>query len=63
MRGEWVGYIRVSSGDQNPERQLDGAHLDRVFTDHASGKDVQLAALLDFVIRIQPRKPVGLPSG
>ena len=52
MRGEWVGYIRVSSGDQNPERQLDGVHLDRVFTDHASGKDVQrpqLAALLDFV--------------
>ena len=52
MRGEWIGYIRVSSGDQNPERQLDNVHLDRVFTDHASGKDVQrpqLAALLDFV--------------
>ncbi len=47
-----MGYIRVSSGDQNPDRQLDDVHLDRVFTDHASGKDVhrpQLAALLDFV--------------
>ncbi|MBA3946600.1 MAG: recombinase family protein [Herpetosiphonaceae bacterium] len=52
MAGQRVGYTRVSSFDQNPERQLEGIVLDRVFTDKASGKDVQrpqLAALLTFV--------------
>jgi len=52
VAGQRVGYIRVSSFDQNPERQLEGIVLDRVFTDKASGKDVQrpeLAALLAFV--------------
>lgn len=51
MVGQRVGYIRVSSGDQNPDRQLDGQTLDRVFIDLASGKDAQrpqLAALLAF---------------
>lgn len=50
--GQRVGYIRVSSGDQNTERQLDGVELDRTFTDRASGKDVQrpqLDALRAFV--------------
>jgi DNA invertase Pin-like site-specific DNA recombinase len=36
-----VGYIRVSSLDQNTERQLDGLKLDKVFTDKASGKDTK----------------------
>ena len=47
-----VGYVRVSSLDQNTERQLDGAELDKVFTDKASGKDTarpQLKAALDYV--------------
>lgn len=50
--GKRVGYIRVSSVDQNTERQLDGIKLDRVFTDKASGKDAnrpQLKAALEFV--------------
>ncbi len=34
-----VGYIRVSTLDQNTERQLDGVTLDKTFTDRASGKD------------------------
>lgn len=34
-----VGYIRVSTADQNTVRQLDGAEVERVFTDKASGKD------------------------
>lgn len=34
-----VGYIRVSSVDQNVERQLLGVELDKTFTDKASGKD------------------------
>ena len=47
-----IGYIRVSSLEQNPERQLEGMALDKVFLDKASGKDVQrpqLEALLDYV--------------
>ncbi len=52
MSGLRVGYIRVSSIDQNPERQLEGMTLDKVFTDKASAKDVnrpQLTELLSFV--------------
>ncbi len=52
MSGLRVGYIRVSSIDQNPERQLEGMTLDKVFTDKASAKDInrpQLTELLSFV--------------
>ena len=52
MNGQRIGYIRVSSFDQNPERQLDQVPLDKVFTDKASGKDIkrpELEALLSFV--------------
>ena len=38
-KGQTVGYVRVSTADQNTDRQLDGLELDKVFTDHASGKD------------------------
>lgn len=47
-----VGYVRVSSIDQNTDRQLDGVALDRVFTDKMTGstKDrPQLQAMLDYV--------------
>ncbi len=44
--GKRIGYVRVSSVDQNTCRQLDadelaakGIKLDLVFTDHCSGKD------------------------
>lgn len=50
--GQKIGYVRVSSLDQNQVRQLDGIKLDKVFTDKASGKDTNrpaLHALLDFV--------------
>lgn len=52
MSGEWVGYIRITSSDQNAERQLDNVPVDPSYTDTASGKNVQrpqLEALLDFV--------------
>ncbi len=52
MTRQRIGYIRVSSLDQNAERQLDGIHLDKVFTDKASGKDTnrpQLQAALNHV--------------
>lgn len=52
MTGQRVGYVRVSSFDQNLDRQLENIQLDRVFRDQASGKDInrtQLEALLNFV--------------
>lgn len=52
MTGQRIGYIRVSSADQNPERQLEGIELDRAFTDKASAKDTnrpELNALLSFI--------------
>jgi len=39
MKGQKVGYKRVSTVDQNSERQLEGVELDRVFSEQASGKD------------------------
>ena len=50
--GKRVGYIRVSSVDQNTGRQLEGVDLDKSFTDKASGKDAQrpqLKAALDYL--------------
>jgi DNA invertase Pin-like site-specific DNA recombinase len=50
--GQRVAYIRVSSFDQNPERQLENVPVDRTFTDTASGKDVirpALESLIGFV--------------
>ena len=38
-KGHRIGYIRVSTLDQNTERQLDGIEFDLTFTDKASGKD------------------------
>ena len=52
MKGQRIGYVRVSSFDQNPERQLEQIQVDKMFTDKASGKDTQrpeLDALLSFV--------------
>ncbi|MEZ8306910.1 MULTISPECIES: recombinase family protein [Vibrio] len=52
MKGQRIGYIRVSSFDQNPDRQLDGIATDRNFIDRASGKSIerpQLEEMLQFV--------------
>src|SRR5262249_61411113 len=38
--GQRIGYIRVSSEEQNLERQLEGVHIDHTFMDKVSGKDV-----------------------
>ncbi|EFG3631800.1 hypothetical protein EA226_22520 [Escherichia coli] len=32
MTGQRIGYIRVSTFDQNPERQLEGVKVDRAGT-------------------------------
>jgi DNA invertase Pin-like site-specific DNA recombinase len=47
-----VGYIRVSSNDQNSARQLEGVAVGKTFIDTLSGKDTQrpqLQELLRFV--------------
>ena len=52
MTSQRIGYIRVSSLDQNPEQQLDSISLDKVFTDKASARDTnrpQLQAALSHV--------------
>ena len=52
MSGQRIGYIRVSTLDQNHERQLKRIEVDRTFVDHAAGKDTsrpELEALLSFV--------------
>jgi len=52
MKGKVIGYVRVSSFEQNVERQLENIKLDKVFTDKLSGKNIhrpQLEALLSFV--------------
>lgn len=51
MKGQRIGYVRASTFDQKVDRQLEGQSLDRIFTDKASGKDVnrpQLDAMLAF---------------
>lgn len=52
MHGQRIGYIQVSTLDQNPDRQLEGVQVSKLFIDKASGKDTQrpqLDALLSYV--------------
>lgn len=52
MSGKRIGYIRVSTTDQNPDRQLENVSLDKKFIDFASAKSTdrpQLKAMLEFV--------------
>jgi DNA invertase Pin-like site-specific DNA recombinase len=52
MSGKRIGYIRISSFEQNPERQLEGIPLNKKFIDKASGKNMarpELEAMLDYV--------------
>lgn len=52
MKGQRVGYIRVSSADQNVGRQLEGINIDKSFVDRASGRDPKrphLEAMLSFI--------------
>lgn len=47
-----IGYIRVSTEDQNTARQLDGIDLDKVFIDKISGKNTdrpELQKCLDYI--------------
>ncbi|USD64509.1 recombinase family protein [Vibrio sp. SCSIO 43136] len=51
-KGQQVGYIRVSTADQNTARQLADVKLDRVFEEKVSAKTVdrpELVACLEYV--------------
>lgn len=51
-KGQTVGYVRVSSFEQNESWQLEGVEVDRVFLDKATGKNIQrpqLEALMKYV--------------
>lgn len=51
VSGQHIGYIRVSTVEQNTARQLDGVHLNKNFTDRVSGKSIdrpQLQACLEY---------------
>lgn len=52
MNGKRVGYVRVSTPEQNPDRQLEGIVIDKKFIDYASAKDTNrpnLQNMLNFV--------------
>ncbi|MEI5639713.1 MULTISPECIES: recombinase family protein [unclassified Pseudoalteromonas] len=44
-----IGYIRVSSVDQNTARQLSDVKLDKTFVDKCSGKDTNRPALKQLI--------------
>lgn len=52
MSGKRIGYIRVSTAEQNPDRQLESVQVDKKFIDYSSAKSTnrpELKAMLDFV--------------
>jgi DNA invertase Pin-like site-specific DNA recombinase len=53
MSGQRVGYVRVSTLDQNTERQLADQTLDRIFTDAASGKDTARPKLAEMIAYVR----------
>lgn len=51
MTGKRIGYIRVSTADQNPDRQLEGVQIDKKFIEYATARDTkrpQLQMMLDY---------------
>lgn len=51
--GQRVGYVRVSTLDQNPDRQLDGVPVDRTFTDRASGSTLERPELQAMILHVR----------
>ena len=52
ISGKKIGYIRVSTIDQNIDHQLEGVQLDKVYVDRCSGKNIdrpELQELLKYV--------------
>jgi DNA invertase Pin-like site-specific DNA recombinase len=52
MTGKLIGYLRVSTAEQQTDRQLDGIELDKRFEEKISGKDTnrpELKAMLEYI--------------
>lgn len=52
VQAQRIGYVRVRTFNQNPERRLDDMPMHKTFTDQTSGKTTlrpQLDAVLSFV--------------
>ena len=48
-KSQLIGYVRVSSEDQNPERQLDGVEVDKLYVEKVSGKNLNRPILEDLL--------------
>lgn len=53
VSGQRVGYVRVSTVDQNPDRQLEGIALDRTFTEFSSGRTVERPQLQAMILHVR----------
>lgn len=68
MPGQLIGYVRVSTVDQNPERQLnairaaDGTEPDRWFTDRASGGSTARPALAAMLAHVRDQDVIIVAS-
>lgn len=67
MLGQVIGYVRVSTVDQNPERQLNairgvGAEPDRWFTDRASGSSTARPALAAMLAHVRDQDTIVVAS-
>jgi hypothetical protein len=60
--GQRIGYVRVSTLDQNERRQLEGQVLDCVFTDKASGRDTTRPELTELLRFARDGDAVGMHS-
>lgn len=47
QNGQKLGYVRVSTIRQNPDRQLEGLELDKTFIDTTSGKNTDRPGLTE----------------
>lgn len=48
-KSQHIGYVRVSSEDQNPERQLEGVEVDKLYIEKVTGKDLKRPVLQDLL--------------
>jgi len=53
MKGWNIGYIRVSTVDQNSDRQLDGIPLDKIFEEKVSAKNTERPKLNEMLGQIR----------
>lgn len=52
-KGQRVGYARVSTIDQNADRQWEVLDCDRIFTDRVSGKSIDRPALQELIAYVR----------